>query len=255
MAVKEISEDEFNEYNIRRASSAMIAREEEWFADDEAKLLGTVLFDTYGKDWGYIILALESDGVYRFATAEVSIPKSMECRIMLKNAMSGISTEGKVSEKLFELGYSDTASNNSSLVIRDINEEVKKYFSRFPEKLYELHPTKFEELIASIFVDLGFDIELTKATRDGGRDIIVRIKNAVMNILTYVECKRYSADNKIDVGIIREVAGVHYIRKPSKSIIVTTSFFTKDAIVEAKTLENQLELKDFNSIKEWLKRY
>ncbi|RZJ90598.1 MAG: restriction endonuclease, partial [Chryseobacterium sp.] len=126
---------------------------------------------------------------------------------------------------------------------------------KYPHKLYDIHPRKFEELVASIFSDLGFDIELTGATRDGGRDIIASIRNAVTNFLVYVECKKYAPDNKVDVGIIRKIAGVHYIKKPSKSIVVTTSFFTKDALEEAKRIENQLELKDFNDIQAWLEKY
>ena len=159
------------------------------------------------------------------------------------------------SETLFELNESQPSLNESNAIVHNIDDEVKKYFKKNPDKLYDLDPRKFEELIASIFKDFGFDVELTKATRDGGRDIIASIRNAVTNFLAYVECKKYAADNKIGVGIIRNVAGVHYMRKPSKSIIVTTSYFTKDAIKEARSLENQLDLKDFNSIKEWLKKY
>ena len=98
-------------------------------------------------------------------------------------------------------------------------------------------------------------MELTQATRDGGRDIIAHVKNAVSSYLTYIECKRYAADNKVGVGIVREVIGVHHIRKPTKSIIVTTSFFSKDAIREAEKMENQLDLKDFTGIKAWLQHY
>ena len=158
-------------------------------------------------------------------------------------------------ETLFELNESQPSSNESNIIVHNIDDEVKKYFKKHPHKLYDLNPRKFEELIASILKDLGFDVELTKTTRDGGRDIIASIRNAVTNFLAYVECKRFAADNKVGVGIIRKVAGVHYTRKPSKSIIVTTSYFTKDAIKEAESLENQLDLKDFNSIKEWLKKY
>lgn len=142
-----------------------------------------------------------------------------------------------------------------SIIVTDIDEEIKKYFKKHPDKLYDLNPRKFEELIASIFQDLGFSVELTKATRDGGRDIIASIRTKVTTLLTYVECKRYSPGNKIDVGLIRQVIGVHSIHKPAKSIIVTTSFFTKDAVKEAKTFENQLDLKDFNDIKQWLQEY
>lgn len=255
MAIREISQDEFDSYNIDRAPSFMLAEELLWFADDQAKLLGTILIDKIDKDWSYVVLALESDGFYRAARVEVSIQDDEECEVKLSETIRDISVKGNFSEALFELDDTEPIIGESSLVVRDIDDEVKKYFKKHPEKLYDLNPRKFEELIASILRDFGFEIELTKATRDGGRDIIARIKNSVLDILTYVECKRYSAENKIDVGIIRQVVGVHYIRKPSKSIIVTTSFFTKDAISEAKNLENQLELKDFNNIKDWLRRY
>ena len=49
--------------------------------------------------------------------------------------------------------------------------------------------------------------------------------------------------------------GFFYLDKPTKSIIVTTSFFTEDAKEVAKKIENQLDLKDFNDIKKWLERY
>ena len=54
MPIREISEDEFNSYNIGRSPSLMMAEEVLWFTDDEAKLLGIVLIDKIDKDWSYI---------------------------------------------------------------------------------------------------------------------------------------------------------------------------------------------------------
>ena len=75
------------------------------------------------------------------------------------------------------------------------------------------------------------------------------------DILAYVECKRHSPENKVGVGIVRKVVGVHALRKPAKSMIVTTSFFTKNAQEEAKIMENDLDLRDYENIKEWLNEY
>ncbi len=79
--------------------------------------------------------------------------------------------------------------------------------------------------------------------------------NAVTSFLILVECKKYSPENKVDVGIIREVVGVQTFKNPSKSIIVTTSTFTKDAIKEASQLKDKLDLKDYNNLKDWLSKY
>ena len=253
MAFKKITEDVFNDYNLVKYPTLIgIVIEEHWFSDDEANIIGTVLFDKIDKDWSYVIMALEEDGKYRFTDGEVSIEGGKEAIGRITAKMKEIARIGKIEKALYNSTLFD---NKSQIIVTDINDEIKKFFKKYPQKLYDINPRKFEELIASILKDLGFDVELTKATRDGGRDIIANIRNSVANFLAYVECKRYAPDNKIDVGIIRQVQGVHYTHKPSKSIIVTTSFFTKDAKEEAQLIENQLELKDFNDIKNWLENY
>jgi len=256
MAIKKITKNQFNSYpNEKNAMSSFVAKEKQWFADDENNLLGTVLLDNFDKDWSYVIMAKESDGNYRFIDGKVSLETMEISRLELRTRMTYLAREGKIEESLFEDNTSEESNKDSELIIKDINLEIKKYFKKYPDKLYKINPRKFEELIASILEDFGFDVELTKASRDGGRDIIANIRNAVSNYLTYVECKRYAPDNKIDVKIIRQVSGVHNFHRPSKSLIVTTSSFTPDAIKEASILKDQIDLKDYNNLKEWLSRY
>lgn len=249
--MKEITLEEFQNYNFQ-SFPTFVAKEKYWYADDNSNIIATILQDNFDKDWSYVILGKDEDNEYRAIYVEVSFEKVNDAITALYNKTSEISMTGKIEKKIYE---STLFKPESSIIITDMDDCIKKYFKKYPEKLYEITPRKFEELIASIFKDLGFDIELTKATRDGGRDIIASLKNSVTNFLAYIECKRYSPDNKIGVGIIREVAGVHHLRKPSKSIIVSTSFFTKDAKEEAKIIENQLDLKNFNDIKDWLNKY
>lgn len=254
MGLKQITEEKFNNYNFKKHST-FVAVEHFWFADDEAKIIGTVLRDNFDKDWSYVILAVENENEelnYNFVDARVSIESDNEAINEITSRIREIARTRKVENDLYK---STLFNKESSIIIGDIDEAVKKFFKKYPEKMYDINPRKFEELIASILNDFGFEIELTKATRDGGRDIIARIKNSVTSFLTYVECKRYAPDNKIGVELIRSVTGVLYLDKPAKSIIVTTGFFTKDAKEVAKKIENQLELKDFNDIKHWLERY
>ncbi|AND64912.1 hypothetical protein AX766_11205 [Flavobacterium covae] len=248
MAIRQISEEEFQHYNLE-SFPTFIAKEKLWYSDDDANIIATILLDNFDKDYSYVILGKDEDEVYRAIDVEISIEEANDAIKNLYSKMDSIAMTGKIEKMIYE---SNLFIPKSPIIITEIDDTVKKYFKKFPEKLYEINPRKFEELIASIFNDYGFDVELTKVTRDGGRDIIASIKNPVYNLLAYIECKRFAPDNKIDVGIIRNVAGVHYLRKPSKSIIVTTSFFTKDAQEEAKLIENQLELKDYNDIKIWL---
>ncbi len=108
-------------------------------------------------------------------------------------------------------------------VFSEINETVKQYLAKHPERIYDFSSRNFEELVASILKDFGFEVELTKTTRDGGRDIIAYIRSAVCSVLTYVECKKYAPDKKVGVEVVRSVYGVHNIHKPNKSLIVAIS--------------------------------
>jgi HJR/Mrr/RecB family endonuclease len=255
MAIVPISKDDFDRRSpVRTPLVQMLAIEKSWFADSDRNMIGAVIFDKTDKDWNYVVLALHEDGNYRWIDGNSSYPDLALAESKLVERMAAIDETGKVVETLFS-DQDDSKPENTSVLFNDINFELKKYFKKNPEHLHQLSPRKFEELIASILKDFGFSVELTQATRDGGRDIIAYLRNAVCSYLTYVECKKYSSENKVGVGVIREVVGVHNIRRATKSMIVTTSFFTQDAKSEAEMVENQLELKDYDALKGWLANY
>jgi hypothetical protein len=136
-----------------------------------------------------------------------------------------------------------------------IDDEIKRYLALHPEKVYNLDSRKFEELIADILHDLGFEVELTKATRDGGVDIYAYVRTAVCNFLVFVECKKWAPDNHVGLDIVQRLFGVQQIGQANKSMIITTSFFTDPAIKEAKRYNGMMDLRDFNSLKDWLIKY
>jgi hypothetical protein len=251
MSIHQVSRKTFESLNIARTG---YTSEQFWFMSSTIDIAGTVIRDSIDKDWVYVVLAKDNDEVFRYISSEVNISSSDEARNKLRIVMGDIEERGVFEEKFYE-EETELSLEDSGIVISSIDDGIKKYFKLNPEKLYDIAPRKFEELVASILVDLGFDVEITKATRDGGTDIIAYVRNAVCSYLTHIECKRYAPNKKVGVGIIREVIGVHQIRKATKSIIVTTSFFSHDALKEAELMENQLDLKDFNDLKKWLQKY
>jgi restriction system protein len=68
----------------------------------------------------------------------------------------------------------------SPFLFTSIEREVLAYFGRHPELLHSLPPRKFEEVIASVFRQGGFEVELTPETRDGGIDIIAVRRDALV---------------------------------------------------------------------------
>jgi restriction system protein len=91
-------------------------------------------------------------------------------------------------------------------------------------KIKQKTPRDFEYFVADVFKELGFDAQVTKATGDGGKDIVL-IKEKTKAI---VECKRYN-DKKISVNLIRQFHSVIIDTHSDHGYFVTTSDFTKEA--------------------------
>jgi restriction system protein len=97
-----------------------------------------------------------------------------------------------------------------------------------PVARYEIHPRRLEEVVASVFRDLGFDVELTSYSADGGIDVYVRNSFGGLHA---VQVKRYQAS--ITAEQIRAFVGALVLRGVPSGVYVTTSEFTPGATEEA----------------------
>jgi hypothetical protein len=141
------------------------------------------------------------------------------------------------------------------LDVAAINEELIKYLVRHPEKMHELAPRKFEELIAELFRDQGYTVELTPPSGDGGRDILCTHKTSYGTMLTLIECKRYSLANPVGVEIVRGLYGVVESDEASHGVIATTSRFTKGAKDFHQRHIHRISLSDYDVVSGWLRTY
>jgi len=147
-----------------------------------------------------------------------------------------------------------SASKYSSIWCPDVELEMIEHFQKHPEEMYEMPPRKFEELVAAIFKNHGFRVELTPATRDGGVDIIA-VEDSIITgeSVHLVECKRYAANQHVGIGIVQRLLGVVTQMQATKGILVTTSYFTVDAIEAALNTKHVLTLRDYDVLVDWLK--
>ncbi len=146
-------------------------------------------------------------------------------------------------------------SEEVQVKFQNIDLEIIKYFGKYPEKLRDLPPRKFEELIATLFRNEGFDVELTPITRDGGYDIFAIKNNTIIGTETYlVECKRYSERRSVGIEIVRSLMGVVQINNATKGIISTTTHFSRDAKELAEQYSSRIMLQDYDFLKDWLMR-
>lgn len=121
--------------------------------------------------------------------------------------------------------------------------------------LNQLEPRKFEEIIAELLFEKGFEVELTKQTRDNGYDIIALKRLSDFPVKFLVECKRYRRDRPIGIEIIRSFYDVIKEEKANKGIIFTTSYFSATSIKRKEKEGTLLDLKDRKDVIDWVNDY
>lgn len=122
-----------------------------------------------------------------------------------------------------------------------------------PALMHELHPRKFEELVAELIARQGYEVELTPYTRDGGKDIYAVRKDGLGRFLLLVECKRYASNEAVGIGVIQRLAGVVYGSRANGGIVATTSYFSKEAReCQDRDYQSLISLRDYIHLHEWL---
>jgi restriction system protein len=126
-----------------------------------------------------------------------------------------------------------------------VSDHLIESLAEQPRLLYELSPRKFEELVAELYQRQGFEALLTPASGDGGVDVYVVRHDELGSSLTVVQCKRYAANHKIGVALVRELHGTVAATGASTGVLLTTSFFTGGARSIEKEFKYRLSLQDF----------
>ena len=118
-------------------------------------------------------------------------------------------------------------NNNRYQYEREMQKEqtIGSLIAQFHER-----PTYFEEYVADLFRFYGFDAQVTAASNDGGKDIIMRKDG-----YTYVvEVKLYATHNKISREKIQKLHSAMIDCGANYAIFVTTSDFASTAVEYAE---------------------
>jgi restriction system protein len=161
---------------------------------------------------------------------------------------------------LYDLNDTDAAEKNQLIeiakpVIVSANEAMIAELKRHPSDIFKLTSRQYEELIAELISDMGYEVTLTKATRDGGKDILASIKTEVGEFLCLVEAKHYRQDRKVGVSLVRALYGTLCDYQANSAMLVTTSSYSHDALSLQQKHKYHLSLRDYTDVAAWIQRY
>ena len=113
--------------------------------------------------------------------------------------------------------------SSSRVALVELGTHLRRHFS----DIYRVPSYRFEELVGDVFQRIGYRIEMTKKSRDGGVDLF--LLSGTGDRLGIVQCKRYRQDRRVGISVISELLGTQLVFDVKTAILVTTSTFTQPA--------------------------
>ncbi|MCP5103149.1 MAG: restriction endonuclease [bacterium] len=148
------------------------------------------------------------------------------------------------------------SSSEEIKVVAPLSEEMVVLCGAKPERIDSLNPRQFEELIASLFRNHGFDVDLTAATRDGGYDIVAAAHSGLKKETVLIEVKHFAPHRPVGVGIVRSLYGVKALNKASRAVLVTSSYVSQYAKNEfSRAIPWELDFVERQRLLDWCRMY
>jgi len=215
----EVDQDE-EELEVREIMDVLRSR-----GSEEIELYGSLSQDVLNADWA---TALESLSSLYF---KVEDSRYHQLRDDLIDAAEPLaSTLDMLAAAQFARIFEGTAPQfQHAEVFVEIDRKIMEAILAKPAILDSLDSRFFEELIATLYSKLGFQVFLTKRTWDGGRDIVAVGERASSLLKFLIECKRYRRDRKVGIAPVQRLCGVKTSEGATKAILATTSSFTRGA--------------------------
>lgn len=121
-----------------------------------------------------------------------------------------------------------------------------------PELMRTLRPREFEEFVGELYLEAGFDVDLTPMSNDGGFDLLARHRTPFGMMVTLIECKRYSPARPVQVHLVRQLYGVVEAAGAHAGVLATTSTFTRGSQAFAKK-HGRVYLQDYFALQDMLR--
>lgn len=109
--------------------------------------------------------------------------------------------------------------------------------------IVSLKPREFEILIALLYKGIGYNVTLTKATRDGGKDVIAEINENERHEKVYAECKLYKT-TELKKETVRALGYVMLTEGATRATVFTTGYASN----EIKEMDTRIQIFDLEQM-------
>lgn len=119
--------------------------------------------------------------------------------------------------------------------ISEVSSLLAYEIAKNPKALDEIEWRDLERVIAGVFTGLGFEVELTPGSKDGGKDIIVKLPRILR--CYYIEIKHWRSGARPGAREVDDFIHVLAHDRPYGGLFLSSSGFAKSAIESFDTVD------------------
>ena len=129
-----------------------------------------------------------------------------------------------------EQSSSDQSENPYDILIhlRKFNKSIIRCIACAPEQLYNLEWRDTERVIAELFEGIGFNVTLTRCSKDGGKDIILEYKIGNSTKSYIIEIKHWKSKTKVNKNSVKRFTQIVVNENREKGLMISTFGYTRN---------------------------
>lgn len=125
---------------------------------------------------------------------------------------------------------SETAASEIRTLFDRFLAELAKLVSLQPETLDRIEWRDLERLLATVLEGLGFNVELTPSSKDGGKDIVVSCRISARTFTYFVEVKHWRSRKRVGPTVLTDFLRVLVREQQDAGLLLSTYGYSAPAL-------------------------
>jgi hypothetical protein len=124
-------------------------------------------------------------------------------------------------------------------ILKECTQHIIMAILNNPNLLMDLEWLDIERMVAELFRGIGFRVELTPATKDGGKDIILELEEKVEKRTYIIEIKHWRSKQKAGKKVIDKFVKIVVKEKRTAGLFLSTYGVSDDAVASLTIIERK----------------
>lgn len=125
------------------------------------------------------------------------------------------------------------------VIRKEVSQKLASLIAQDPNYLDEIEWRELERVLAEVFEKIGFGVELTPGSKDGGKDIILRCKVFGKDHIYYIEVKHWRSGQGVGGSAVSNFLNVIINEEISGGLFLSTYGYCNNAFESLTEIQRQ----------------